>query len=126
MASCWFSSVLTLATPILSPCFSPRLSTTGETSRQGPHHGAQKSTRTGLSALRTSDSKVDSSTEIGAVVAMAERTCLPSVKRDDGHRSTGPMGEPVSVAPQGNGVGVGVGGGGRVGTGVGVGVGTGV
>src|SRR5687768_6546955 len=56
------------------------LSTTGETSRQGPHQGAQKSTRTGLSALRTSDSKVASSTEIGAVVAMTERTCLPSVE----------------------------------------------
>ncbi len=78
IASCWFSSVLTFATLILSLCLSPKDSTTGETSRQGPHHGAQKSTSTGFSALRTSDSKVDSSTAVGTMLAMGLR-CASSV-----------------------------------------------
>src|SRR5688572_5301828 len=81
IASCWFSSVLTLATLILSRCLSPKLSTTGETRRQGPHQGAQKSTRTGLSALRTSDSKVASSTVIGAVVAIVGEESLQQDER---------------------------------------------
>src|SRR5262245_48080485 len=50
------------ATVILS-LFSPAISSsTGATILQGPHHSAQKSTRTVLSLLRTSLSKVASVT----------------------------------------------------------------
>src|SRR5690349_2695866 len=47
-------------------CSSARAASTGSTARHGPHHGAQKSTTTGVSARRTSASKpasVTSSTE---------------------------------------------------------------
>src|SRR5437762_4313407 len=60
MASCWFSSMLTLTS---FRFFSSEIfSSTGETARQGPHHSAQKSTSTGSSLFRTSSSKVDSVT----------------------------------------------------------------
>src|SRR5690349_6130549 len=45
---------------ILSACATASSSRTGATARHGPHQGAQKSTRTGLSFLRTSASKVAS------------------------------------------------------------------
>src|SRR5690349_8870350 len=45
---------------ILSACAMASSSRTGATARQGPHQGAQKSTRTGLSFWRTSASKVAS------------------------------------------------------------------
>src|ERR1700722_17588715 len=52
-------SSLTKSTLAVSPA---SCSSTGLTARQGPHHGAQKSTTTGLSALRTSCSKLASVT----------------------------------------------------------------
>src|ERR1700704_161270 len=60
---CWFSSVLSLTTfrSSRSPAISSR---TGATTRQGPHHGAQKSTRTGVSASMTSATKVVSVTSM--------------------------------------------------------------
>src|SRR6476659_4865780 len=45
---------------ILSACATASSSRTGATARHGPHQGAQKSTRTGLSFWRTSASKVAS------------------------------------------------------------------
>src|SRR4051794_9556589 len=53
-AVCWLSSTLSLTTfsaPLRSLAISSR---TGATTRHGPHHGAQKSTSTGVSASRTS------------------------------------------------------------------------
>jgi len=58
-ASCGFSSTLTLTT-LSEPARSPAsCSRTGSTIRQGPHHGAQKSTRTGTLAC-VSAAKLDS------------------------------------------------------------------
>src|SRR5690625_52830 len=59
-AICGFSSVFTFTMLILSAYSAHISSKIGETWRQVPHQGAQKSTRTGLSALRTSASKVAS------------------------------------------------------------------
>src|SRR3712207_6726837 len=52
-AVCWFSSTLsfTMRRSPRSPAIS---SSTGATTRHGPHHGAQKSTRTGCSDSSTS------------------------------------------------------------------------
>src|SRR2546423_7433653 len=64
---CWFSSVLSLTTfrSSRSPAISSR---TGATTRQGPHHGAQKSTRTGVSASMTSATKLVSVTSMTAAM----------------------------------------------------------
>ena len=43
--------------------------------RQGPHQGAQKSTRTGMSLLRTSCSNVASVTSLAAPARQTGRTC---------------------------------------------------
>src|ERR1700733_253086 len=64
IAVCWFSSMFiltTLSTSARSPALS---STTGETRRQGPHQGAQKSTSTGSSDSSTSASKLLSVTSV--------------------------------------------------------------
>src|SRR6266850_8268416 len=54
----WFWSTSTLATFTLPwYCFATS-STTGATMRQGPHHSAQKSTRTGTFDWSTSESNV--------------------------------------------------------------------
>src|SRR6476620_5546788 len=52
-----FSSTFILTKVILSPCSAASSSRMGATWRHGPHHSAQKSTRTGLSDLSTVDSK---------------------------------------------------------------------
>lgn len=54
------SSTLTLTIWNLSPYSESRSSRTGAMALQGPHHAAQKSTRTGLSACSTSWSKLAS------------------------------------------------------------------
>src|SRR2546421_34461 len=51
-----FSSMFSLTMSILSPCSAAIASSDGAIWRHGPHHAAQKSTRTGLSLLRTSSS----------------------------------------------------------------------
>src|SRR3954463_16231880 len=59
MAISGFSSTLSLAIVKLSPCsaaISPRI---GAIILQGPHHSAQKSTITGLSAAATDSSNVE-------------------------------------------------------------------
>src|SRR5438270_6840321 len=58
--------MFTLATRILSPCSLAISSRTGATILHGPHHSAQKSTRTGFSLPRTSASKVESVTVLVA------------------------------------------------------------
>src|SRR3954465_4750334 len=72
-AETWgFSSVLSLT--ILRSGRSPAISSrTGATTRQGPHQGAQKSTRTGASDSRTSAWKVVSVTSfrVPAIVVQA-------------------------------------------------------
>jgi len=53
-AACGFSSMFSL-TALSRPAHSvASASTTGATARQGPHQGAQKSTRTGMAASRSS------------------------------------------------------------------------
>src|SRR5437867_4225824 len=54
MLSCVFSFT-TLSLPAYSLA---SLSTEGDMARQGPHHSAQKSTRTGVGLCRTADSQV--------------------------------------------------------------------
>src|SRR6201990_1064788 len=66
IAVCWFSSILSLTTYSASPRSEAISSTTGETRRQGPHHGAQKSTRTGTSDSTTSAWKLLSVTSVTA------------------------------------------------------------
>src|SRR4051794_15016853 len=60
-AVCWFSSTLSL-TIFRSERSAAISSRTGATTRHGPHQGAQKSTRTGPSASRTSAWKLVSVT----------------------------------------------------------------
>jgi hypothetical protein len=57
-----FSSTLHFVNLTLSPKFSASSSTMGAIALHGPHQGAQKSTRTGLSDYNTSDSKLLSPT----------------------------------------------------------------
>src|SRR5258708_40187762 len=54
VASSWFSSTLTLPTLTWPANWSAILSTIGVSARHGPHHGAQKSTRTGVLDSTTS------------------------------------------------------------------------
>src|SRR5271170_4444194 len=54
MAVAELSSVFSLPTLILPTYSDATASTVGDMARQGPHHGAQKSTKTGTSAFRTS------------------------------------------------------------------------
>src|SRR3954447_12732003 len=58
-----FSSTFILRKVILSPWLVAISSRMGATCLHGPHHSAQKSTRTGLSDLRTCDSNSASVTE---------------------------------------------------------------
>src|SRR5690349_919792 len=68
-AVCWFSS--TLIETILRSSRSASISSrTGWTTRQGPHQGAQKSTRTGPSASSTSALKVASVTSVNLPVTV--------------------------------------------------------
>src|SRR5712664_2065494 len=55
---CGFSSVLTLTTSTRPEYSAAIASSTGPTWRQGPHHGAQYSTITGLGLASTSASKL--------------------------------------------------------------------
>src|SRR5450755_3372979 len=60
----WFSSMLSLTTLRVSPRSVAISSTTGDTRRHGPHHGAQKSTSTGTSDSMTSAWKLLSVTSV--------------------------------------------------------------
>src|SRR4051812_6688503 len=60
MAVPGLSSVLSLPTFNLPAYSSATASTVGDIARQGPHHGAQKSTNTGTSEFNTSWSKAPS------------------------------------------------------------------
>src|SRR3954447_12294619 len=62
MAVSGFSSTFSFTISILPACSAAISSSTGATRRQGPHHAAQKSTRTGFSACSTSFSNVASVT----------------------------------------------------------------
>src|SRR5579863_4408406 len=54
VGTCGFSSMFNLAMVTLSPSSADSSSSAGAIMRQGPHHSAQKSTRTGFLASRTS------------------------------------------------------------------------
>ena len=69
-----FSSTFIFTKVILSPCWPAISSRMGETWRHGPHHSAQKSTRTGLSDLRTCASNSASVTAL-----MLPTGCFPSL-----------------------------------------------
>src|SRR6476661_6534132 len=64
-----FSSMLSFATVTLSPSSFEISSNAGAIIRQGPHHSAQKSTRTGPSAPKTSLAKLWSVTVLVAMAA---------------------------------------------------------
>src|SRR5919205_3763070 len=66
-----FSSMLSLTISILSPYSAAIASSDGAIWRHGPHQAAQKSTRTGLSLLRTSCSKESSVTFFRSATAGA-------------------------------------------------------
>src|SRR5437588_4849203 len=65
--------MFTFAKTIRSPCCEERSSRIGSTARQGPHQGAQKSTTTGVSAWRTSASKLSSVTSITRTMLQTAR-----------------------------------------------------
>src|ERR1700753_3094805 len=60
-----FSSMFSLAMVTLSPSSVDNSSSAGAIIRQGPHHSAQKSTRTGFLASRTSAWNEESDTLMG-------------------------------------------------------------
>src|SRR3954466_5821818 len=62
---CGFSSMLTLATVTLPAMSVASSSRNGAIILQGPHHSAQKSTRTGSLARKTVSSKLLSLTAVG-------------------------------------------------------------
>src|SRR5438270_11393757 len=68
--------MFTLATVILSTFSAAISSSTGATILHGPHHSAQKSTRTGLSLASTSVSKVASVTVLVVAPIAAPREGL--------------------------------------------------
>src|SRR5206468_7393834 len=76
MAVSGFSSTFSLTISILPWCSLAISSSTGATRRHGPHHAAQKSTRTGLSACSTSFSNVASVTSRIALLSL--RGCRAS------------------------------------------------
>src|SRR6266550_810212 len=61
--------------PTRSPCSASSSAKIGSTALQGPHHGAQKSTTTGLPACRTSWSKLSSPTSCTRTTLQA--ACQP-------------------------------------------------
>jgi hypothetical protein len=63
------SSTFTFTTLALPSYSLATSSSTGPTIRHGPHHGAQKSTRTGTSLLTTSSSKFASVPAIASLMA---------------------------------------------------------
>src|SRR5579883_232884 len=65
VGTCGFSSMFSLAMVILSASSADSSSSAGAIIRQGPHHSAQKSTRTGFLASRTSAWKEASDTLTG-------------------------------------------------------------
>src|SRR3712207_3436064 len=67
--------MLSLAIVSLSPCSRAISSRTGATILHGPHHSAQKSTRTGLSLLSTSLAKLASVT-VTVLPAMVVLLCV--------------------------------------------------
>src|SRR3954466_12758934 len=86
--------MLTFAMVILSPCSEAISSSTGATILHGPHHSAQKSTRTGLSLPRTSASNVASVTVL--VAAPMRSPCRGSVGETYGRgASFRVLGEPA-------------------------------
>src|SRR5262249_55290933 len=78
----WASSVLTLTTLTLPAKSLATLSIVGVSIRHGPHHTAQKSTRTGLSDLVTSCSQFSPVTSITFALAMS----LPFLVESDARR----------------------------------------
>src|SRR3712207_5664874 len=80
--------MLSLAIVSLSPCSEAISSRTGATILHGPHHSAQKSTRTGLSLPRTSSAKVASVT----VTVLPAMVVLLVVRGRRGARSSGRVG----------------------------------
>ena len=77
------SSALSLA-KVTRPSYSvARSSTIGAIARQGPHHGAQKSTITGASAPRTEVAKSPSFTVIGLDIDLQSSLARPRTPFDD-------------------------------------------
>src|SRR4051812_37376998 len=99
-----FSSTFIFKKVILSPCAVASSSRMGATWRHGPHHSAQKSTRTGLSDLRTCASNSAS------VTAAMLPTVVPFVRSSSGStHSPRRMFPPAEVRCDGSGQHLGVG-----------------
>src|SRR5215208_1345508 len=77
-ASSCSASTFTLAT-FTAPSYSSAIrSMTGATNRHGPHHAAQKSTRTGTSERATSLSNVAAVSSIGLLIVSVSLLYFPS------------------------------------------------
>src|SRR5215475_3998850 len=79
MATLQDSSTLILATFSLPAYWLARSSTMGATERQGPHQGAQKSTRTGVSLFKISPSNEASVTVF--TLGLSPMESLPPVAK---------------------------------------------
>ena len=86
-ASCGFSSTFTFATLTRPQRCCATAFRTGSIDRQGPHHGAQKSTSTGMGEDSTASAKLESVTTTGLLGASG---CLQRAQR-----------APTSVRPSG-------------------------
>src|ERR1700691_2029910 len=74
VGTCGFSSILILAMVSLSPSSAESSSSAGAIMRQGPHHSAQKSTKTGFLESSTSAWKDASETLMGMAESWVEPT----------------------------------------------------
>src|SRR6478672_8381449 len=92
-----FSSTFIFTNVILSPCSAASSSRMGATWRHGPHHSAQKSTRTGLSDLSTVDSKSASVT--AARFATGDPSCWTQPQTGCETGAPGGVTEVNTIAP---------------------------
>src|SRR5580700_2845323 len=74
VGTCGFSSILILAMVSLSPISVESSSSAGAIMRQGPHHSAQKSTKTGFLESSTSAWKEASDTLMGMAGSLIKLT----------------------------------------------------
>lgn len=88
----WFLIHVDLAALTVSPFSSAISARTGASIRQGPHHGAQKSTRTGLSDFSTSASK------FVFVIVISITASFSVVFEDEPIASAGPVQSPYPIS----------------------------
>src|SRR5665213_1789065 len=90
VGTCGFSSMFSLAMVTLSPSSADSSSRAGAIMRQGPHHSAQKSTRTGFLESRTSAWNEASDTLMGMAGSFEELRLIPVARPTENRKNTFP------------------------------------